>query len=260
MPKSGSSPQARGTRQERGRGITALRFIPAGAGNTQYGKGHDAMSSVHPRRRGEHWMLIRGQSAGSGSSPQARGTPPSFISNRRMLRFIPAGAGNTASTAAAAALPTVHPRRRGEHVLLRNDCRPVAGSFPQARGTPPAAADCPRQSRFIPAGAGNTLTLAARGTWTAVHPRRRGEHVRRRRLSPAQDGSSPQARGTLKSHRSYYSYYRFIPAGAGNTRRGGPALISQPVHPRRRGEHAQGQIQMDANYGSSPQARGTQWS
>ena len=167
------------------------------------------------------------------------------------------------------------------------------GSSPQARGTRrcPRPALCSAVYRFIPAGAGNTLThtrfrIAA---VTAVHPRRRGEHCRTcdpcagamRRFIPAgagntsivprtsvqcSAGSSPQARGTLIEHCPAKATVnrrlnRFIPAGAGNTM----ALAvwghgdDVAVHPRRRGEHRilDRQSPIPESNGSSPQARGT---
>ena len=53
MP-SGSSPRARGTRQNRARTGRRGRFIPAGAGNTAPWHKYPPAPSVHPRGRGEH--------------------------------------------------------------------------------------------------------------------------------------------------------------------------------------------------------------
>lgn len=57
-------------------------------------------------------------------------------SDRVFTRFIPAGAGNTASAAALRNRETVYPRWRGEHELLGNNSRQFAGLSPLARGTP----------------------------------------------------------------------------------------------------------------------------
>ena len=51
---AGSSPRARGTPQRCGRHKFALRFIPAGAGNTTSGSMERTVAAVHPRGRGEH--------------------------------------------------------------------------------------------------------------------------------------------------------------------------------------------------------------
>src|SRR5262249_58469729 len=116
-----------------------------------------------------------------------------------------------------AIVPPVHPRRRGEHHCLmtveqgivgsspqaRGTRRPLAktllvpGSSPQARGTLISVGYRLEDPRFIPAGAGNTPTGFCTAAKSAVHPRRRGEHLVWLTGSIFSGGSSPQARGTL---------------------------------------------------------------
>ncbi len=193
----------------------------------------------------------------AGSSPQARGTPTRAEFCAIACRFIPAGAGNTASRLARASRLAVHPRRRGEHIFPVSLRMWPAGSSPQARGTPGRQGRCPGHSRFIPAGAGNTFMTLPIISASAVHPRRRGEHrdkaVKRQLLT----GSSPQARGTLMLCGSRPVRGRFIPAGAGNTPAQLVFRLRRPVHPRRRGEHPSLPYEADGPSGSSPQARGT---
>jgi len=51
----GSSPRVRGTHQRRNQRFSKIRFIPAGAGNTElYGYTHMVVP-VHPRGCGEHF-------------------------------------------------------------------------------------------------------------------------------------------------------------------------------------------------------------
>ena len=153
----------------------------------------------------------------SGSSPQARGTPPVGSGGASIDRFIPAGAGNTDGCLLHASTITVHPRRRGEHFVVPEAGDLQDGSSPQARGTRSDACQSRYAERFIPAGAGNT---------ELVHNSR-----------PLYYGSSPQARGTRQRLDADGLPTRFIPAGAGNTLI--PVLLigSMSVHPRRRGEH-----------------------
>ena len=70
-------------------------------------------------------------------------------------------------------------------------------------------------------------------------------------------GSSPLARGTLRSSPVLRMSRRFIPAGAGNTSCEGSGRPASPVHPRWRGEHRWWCSPGRRRYGSSPLARGT---
>ena len=193
---------------------------------------------VHPRRRGEHDNNFIGVYIYIGSSPQARGTHDHASALCAHLRFIPAGAGNTHSFWAAAENRAVHPRRRGEHTPPPNVDADNIGSSPQARGTRPRGPTNTVHSRFIPAGAGNTLTFCRHSLKRPVHPRRRGEHSAIAQAIDRVFGSSPQARGTP-------IFPRETPS-------------SDTVHPRRRGEHPTARVALFTVAGSSPQARGTQ--
>ena len=111
-----------------------------------------------------------------GSSPQARGTLAPLIDPDRSDRFIPAGAGNTRLDTLEISDTPVHPRRRGEHRIVDAIVPDTCGSSPQARGTLVLIKLVILLTRFIPAGAGNTLRLVLAALLLI--------------------GSSPQARGT----------------------------------------------------------------
>ena len=72
-------------------------------------------------------------------------------------------------------------------------------------------------TRFIPAGAGNTVLDHFKFTIDSVYPRWRGEHYVENICNTRKNGLSPLARGTLTEPRPYVMQIRFIPAGAGNT-------------------------------------------
>ena len=112
---SGLSPLARGTPVFANLWTIAIRFIPAGAGNTGARNTKPCICSVYPRWRGEHEMLVSVNAANTGLSPLARGTH--ILQNTRLIstRFIPAGAGNTRRLISAARDSPVYPRWRGEH-------------------------------------------------------------------------------------------------------------------------------------------------
>ena len=172
------------------------RFIPAGAGNTSVPREPGIPSTVHPRRRGEHIDGVNYSICFAGSSPQARGTLIYRGHRLQRQRFIPAGAGNTLPPCSFDNLSTVHPRRRGEHMIKVSDELLDDGSSPQARGTHSARDPDNLIERFIPAGAGNTRRSAR--IVDEVHPRRRGEHLSSERRKQGGYGSSPQARGTRR--------------------------------------------------------------
>ena len=92
-------------------------------------------------------------------------------------------------------------------------------------------------ARFIPAGAGNTLSRVCPVRGIAVYPRWRGEHALL--LSQIRESG------------------RFIPAGAGNTEREGQTVNNAPVYPRWRGEHTCEIFSVFGIDGLSPLARGT---
>ena len=142
-------------------------------------------------------------------------------------------------------------------MVTANGMQPGFGSSPQARGTLTWGVLREGYGRFIPAGAGNTRSRRCRAVCQAVHPRRRGEHRIGEGRAGLSGGSSPQARGTPITITFPHLSHRFIPAGAGNTLLVIERVISDPVHPRRRGEHDEAAAIQAEIDGSSPQARGT---
>ena len=173
---AGSSPLARGTQRAGLPDCCSGRFIPAGAGNTDRSSTARQRAAVHPRWRGEHESRSLRTSSKAGSSPLARGTPWSGRFAPLPVRFIPAGAGNTAFSTRMPYLAPVHPRWRGEHVIIDRAAFFRGGSSPLARGTRVPIRYCSGGQRFIPAGAGNTFPPAEQQAVTTVHPRWRGEH------------------------------------------------------------------------------------
>ena len=134
-----------------------------------------AISSVHPRWRGEQHFQARVKFEFRGSSPLARGTVQSRCGRRFDIRFIPAGAGNRNRSSVGATDGAVHPRWRGEQILWTGAKKTIAGSSPLARGTAVKRGFALAQARFIPAGAGNSRQVPVTTSSAAVHPRWRGE-------------------------------------------------------------------------------------
>ena len=95
---SGSSPLARGTLLKLRLISHQIRFIPACAGNSIWRTLSPGNQLVHPRLRGELFILRTNSSISSGSSPLARGTRDHQTKHLRQRRFIPACAGNSNQT------------------------------------------------------------------------------------------------------------------------------------------------------------------
>ncbi len=94
------------------------------------------------------------------------------------------------------------------------------------------------RKRFIPAHAGNTISVARFIRLRPVHPRACGEHSSAQRNKARIVGSSPRMRGTHMKARLTFLKQRFIPAHAGNTCSFGSQDGLAPVHPRACGEHS----------------------
>ncbi len=135
----GLSPLARGTRLRR-----VQKSIKA---------------SVYPRWRGEHSFQVTSPFCLPGLSPLARGTPHDKSRAQKKPRFIPAGAGNTKIKRVPPGCRSVYPRWRGEHWGVSGRCHCRGGLSPLARGTRSEAGPDRPQTRFIPAGAGNTAAF-----------------------------------------------------------------------------------------------------
>ena len=112
----GSSPLARGLRQQEGNTMTTTRIIPARAGFTVIGPPSSAQPWDHPRSRGVY------------SDSVTQRTPAGGI--------IPARAGFTSLGSSEPSGSTDHPRSRGVYELRRGDSLRFEGSSPLARGLP----------------------------------------------------------------------------------------------------------------------------
>ena len=214
----------------------------------------------------------------AGSSPRSRGTLRKGLLRDDEDRFIPALAGNVARTSTHGRGAAVHPRARGERYTSAPGTWYTTGSSPRSRGTWPRAAGDQREDRFIPALAGNVAPSPSSSPKAPVHPRARGERVRRvlrfiggvpvhprargererfARAGRDLGGSSPRSRGTFPLQRPGQFDMRFIPALAGNVGGGSAPHDDAPVHPRARGERARSSAGLSGSSGSSPRSRGT---
>ena len=199
-----------------------------------------------------------------GSSPLARGLPPT---RRRPIsgpRIIPARAGFTSSPARLVRWTGgSSPLARGlltEKMEGRIDAGIIparAGFTNEKFGLNISCTDHPRsrgvyrdlrRSRhdhagIIPARAGFTLGPCTWFLRASDHPRSRGVYQRRDLRRGRHDGSSPLARGLLQGDINDAKAVRIIPARAGFTWVSSPTLLHQWDHPRSRGVYTCGSLE-----------------
>ncbi len=212
---------------------------------------------VYPRWRGEHHTKKHAVINLSGLSPLARGTLYMRKIVLSLLRFIPAGAGKTYPEERRVEKSAVYPRWRGEHFVESAASSDCCGLSPLARGTPIGGQSGRHWSRFIPAGAGNTIVWFLLVPALPVYPRWRGEHSYKTVFLVQRRGLSPLARGTHTLVNGFTVGIRFIPAGAGNTLTACGVNGCLTVYPRWRGEHDLQRTPDASKAGLSPLARGT---
>ena len=154
-----------------------------------------------------------------GSSPRGRGTRGFIGVSFRAWRIIPAWAGNTSGRSIVPYHQRDHPRVGGEHNHTGIPTAPNEGSSPRGRGTPSVLSRQIGAIRIIPAWAGNTLMRPTPARRSRDHPRVGGEHSGGPTGRHDCCGSSPRGRGTLITICGSITWFRIIPAWAGNTRR-----------------------------------------
>ena len=92
-----------------------MRIIPADAGSTTVAEAVTAKGRDHPRRCGEHRVVVLCALATAGSSPQMRGALKIVIWPYDKIGIIPADAGSTVGLWFVWLTWWDHPRRCGEH-------------------------------------------------------------------------------------------------------------------------------------------------
>ena len=172
-------------------------------------------------------------------------------------RFIPAGAGNTTHGRSVTHPDPVHPCGRREHDAVLSDDSVRPGSSLRAQGTRLQRLHEFEQTRFIPAGAGNTHDRDRFGGLSTVHPCGRREHWSPPVEASSLCGSSLRAQGTQSVSEVRRCILGFIPAGAGNTVRISCTSCLISVHPCGRREHKKTSCVFALPSGSSLRAQGT---
>ena len=214
-PVNGSSPLARGLPAAL-LGLLALaRIIPARAGFTGGRAGPRARRPDHPRSRGIYGLHGLFRRMTPGSSPLARGLPPTTKKGGRPNRIIPARAGFTRGMRASCPSTQDHPRSRGVYSRPVSWPSSSAGSSPLARGLLLPGRIFRLISGIIPARAGFTCGTPCIRRWASDHPRSRGVYVPNETGLYCDVGSSPLARGLPCYRRNQYYQYKDHPRSRG---------------------------------------------
>ena len=211
----------------------------------------------HPRVCGELVAALACMSMSAGSSPRVRGTLLIARADELRQRIIPACAGNSHDRGHGERRLADHPRVCGELPHCTRSPEPLSGSSPRVRGTRRHDWTGCRESRIIPACAGNSGWIVTRVRSRSDHPRVCGELSARRRRRSFSAGSSPRVRGTHWPWSVLHLDGRIIPACAGNSRlrpRHDPRAAD---HPRVCGELRIWRVTPRGASGSSPRVRGT---
>ena len=149
---------------------------------------------------------------------------------------------------------------RGENwpIAAKEPC--ICGTSPRARGKLRPLLENHPSSRNIPACAGKTRVCRRLCMGLPEHPRVRGENGKRGGLGGGQPGTSPRARGKPQDRQEDLARKRNIPACAGKTPSACLKLSRMTEHPRVRGENQGLAAGKHADHGTSPRARGKQFS
>ena len=176
----------------------------------------------------------------------------------RLVRIIPAHAGQTSWAASVRYAFADHPRACGANLPEAYLVRDVLGSSPRMRGKRHGDRAQPRTLRIIPAHAGQTRTPSSRSRPPPDHPRACGANLPPMPAIPIAAGSSPRMRGKLTLRRRHDHCERIIPAHAGQTDLDKFYGDVNADHPRACGANDRTPLETLTIFGSSPRMRGKQ--
>ena len=208
-------PQARGCTAARRVIATGTGVSPAGAGMHRAKKRKRRNADRFPRRRGDAPAPAVLVYRSARFPPQARGCTTRLRGRRARRRVSPAGAGMHRIKTPPALGLVGFPRRRGDAPGRPVGRNPVPPFPPQARGCTSDSRLESRLSRVSPAGAGMHPGSGPLPPYPLSFPRRRGDAPLPRRVSGADWGFPPQARGCTFATRRRPARPLVSPAGAG---------------------------------------------
>ena len=253
---SGSSPRMRGKRYGEANGTVTMRIIPAHAGQTMAPASSTIPRPDHPRACGANDVNTFVDDQARGSSPRMRGKPYISALPVRVMRIIPAHAGQTCRLPYNYSSHSDHPRACGANSnspywLVSKD-----GSSPRMRGKRFSLVFLFLTCRIIPAHAGQTPAPLRSLSRCPDHPRACGANHLVHAFDGLHPGSSPRMRGKPGRTVHEAGARRIIPAHAGQTVANQETGEINPDHPRACGANGEFLSDTRVKCGSSPRMRG----
>ena len=216
----GRSPLTRGRPAPASGSARARGSIPAHAGETSTWAGAIGGAKVDPRSRGGDFLIKSALACVSGRSPLTRGRPVTRGDIHRLLRSIPAHAGETRSASARPCRPGVDPRSRGGDIDFLMRFTRAQGRSPLTRGRQIEDKASGTGLRSIPAHAGETSARQHQVPPPEVDPRSRGGDAGEDQPDERRSGRSPLTRGRPCCTGNSPARSGSIPAHAGETQTG----------------------------------------
>ena len=150
----------------------------------------------------------------------------------------------------------VHPRIRGDDIIMITVRTTARGSPPHTRGRCAEPFISGATSRFTPAYAGTMIFDHTHRAQSKVHPRIRRDDRGLFEYRYLKLGSPPHTRGRLAHLFMDSTYLRFTPAYAGTIESISVTYTYSQVHPRMRGDDENVWETLNTSWGSPPHMRG----
>ena len=253
---AGLSPRVRGNPSGTGSGVRSQGSIPACAGEPPHRPRPERQRQVYPRVCGGTAADGKRSGNGRGLSPRVRGNHSVISSSAKILRSIPACAGEPPPTTPAASTKPVYPRVCGGTVRRRQAWTSMSGLSPRVRGNPHGSSPSSGRRGSIPACAGEPPALIGGGGDSQVYPRVCGGTYRGCPMRRLGIGLSPRVRGNRQGVNGGVQDGGSIPACAGEPPEGDVAVPAAGVYPRVCGGTCARRFSGGRFLGLSPRVRG----
>ena len=253
---AGLSPRVRGNLADDGDLGAMQGSIPASAGEPPTETRVASYAEVYPRECGGTLVLWPERLIGQGLSPRVRGNPGIPARRRRVLRSIPASAGEPIAIAFFMVFLRVYPRECGGTIFRRPKPALPEGLSPRVRGNQLGFRRLVFRVGSIPASAGEPGSGELFLDKFEVYPRECGGTTAGSSSSSSWCGLSPRVRGNHQRAHDHAEGRGSIPASAGEPRTASMRGATAEVYPRECGGTRLAPGARRESMGLSPRVRG----